>query len=77
MATLPGGTYLIQQIGDEVILFHRHTEYEIVRYNVYDNDATARAQQKIHDTPMLDSEQKSFAHFWCGYFYALAVYPDV
>ena len=73
MAQLPpDGTYLVQQIGDRVILFHRHTEVEIVSAQADDGDAMARAQAAIHKSPELDVEQKSMAHFWFGYFYAHA-----
>lgn len=70
MAQLPpDGEFLIQQIGDEVILFQRYTEEELVRYDVNDANATAQAQKTIHDLSQLDAEQKSFASFWSGYFY--------
>lgn len=70
MAQLPpDGTWLLQQIGDDVVLFHRHTEEELVRYPVLDADATAKAQKVIHQLNELDEEQASMAHFWCGYFY--------
>lgn len=70
MAQLPGGDWLIQQIGNEVILFHRHTEDEIIRFSPGDASAAAQAQRVIAESPVLDVEQKSFAHFWSGYFYA-------
>jgi hypothetical protein len=78
MAQLPpDGEWLIQQIetpaGAAVILFNRYSEQEIVRFGPADADACARAQQVIHDSPLLSDEQKSFAHFWSGYFYAYAV----
>ena len=69
MAQLPGGEWLIQQIDGEVCLYHQHTEEEIVRYSVSEPNATAVAQGVIAQTPLLDAEQKSFAHFWCGYFW--------
>lgn len=69
MAQLPGD-FLIQHIGDNIIVFQRYTEHEIVRWPVADNDATAKAQQVIHDSPELSDEAKCFAHFWAGYFYA-------
>lgn len=73
MAQLPpDGTWLIQQIGGEVILFHRYTEEEVVRFNPSDADAAAKAQHAIHLSDQLDDEQKSMAHFWSGYFYAHA-----
>ena len=65
-----GDKWLIQQIGENVILFHRHTEEEIVRYPIEDKDATACAQATIAMSGRLTDEEKSFAHFWCGYFYA-------
>lgn len=71
MAQLPpDGTWLIQQIGNEVILYHRWTEEEIVRFDPNSADASSRAQGVIANDERLDAEQKSFAHFWSGYFYA-------
>ena len=73
MAQLPpDGTWLIQQIGGEVVLFHRHTEEELVKFDPSDADASAVAQGHIANTDRLDAEQKSMAHFWSGYFYAHA-----
>jgi hypothetical protein len=68
----PDGEWLIQQIGGEVILFHRYTEEEIVRFDPSDANASAQAQKVIYDTDLLNDEQKSMAHFWSGYFYAHA-----
>jgi hypothetical protein len=73
MAQLPpDGEWLIQQIGGEVVLFHRFTEDEVVRFDPSSGDASARAQAVIHGDVRLTDEQKSFAHFWSGYFYANA-----
>lgn len=73
MAQLPpDGDWLIQQIGGEVILFQRYTEQEIVRFDPSDANAAAQAQQVIASCDELDQEQKCFAHFWSGYFYAHA-----
>ena len=70
MAQLPpDGEWLIQQIDQEVILFHRWTEEEIVRFDPSDGNAAALAQKVIHEDPRLSDEAKSFAHFWSGYFY--------
>jgi hypothetical protein len=66
----PDGEWLIQQIDGTVILFNRYTEEEIVRFNPSDMNAVAMAQNTIHDSDRLDDEQKCFAHFWSGYFYA-------
>jgi len=73
MAQLPpDGDWLIQQQDGQVVLFRRYTEEEIVKYDVNDFNATAQAQKIIFDTDRLNEEQKCFAHFWCGYFYAHA-----
>lgn len=72
MAQLPGERYLIQQIGGIVILFERYTEKELLRFDPSDSEMAARAQLAIHVNPDLNAEEKSFAHFWSGYFYAHA-----
>lgn len=72
MAQLPGGCYLIQQIDDTVILFERDTGDEIVRFIASDQSDAARAQKTIYGSEFLTDEQKVFAHFWSGYFYAHA-----
>lgn len=71
MTRLPGDRYLIQQIDGTVILFEDYTEKEIVRFNPSDRNATCKAQKVIHDSELTD-EEKCFAHFWSGYFYAHA-----
>jgi hypothetical protein len=78
MARLPGGRLLIQQIGGAVILFEEGTEREIVRidlvdeHGAVDTEAMSMAQKVISDSDLTE-EDKAFAHFWCGYFYANAV----
>lgn len=73
MAQLPpDGEWLVQQIGDQVIVFHRYTEEEIVRFDPSDGNAAAVAQKIIYDDGRLTMEQRCFAHFWSGYFYAHA-----
>lgn len=73
MAQLPpDGTWLIQQIGGEVILFHRYTEEEIARWNPADPMSFGPAVKTIWESDQLDGEQKSMAVFWAGYFYAHA-----
>lgn len=77
MAQLPpDGTWLMQQIGGTVILFHRHTEEELLRFDPGDRNAVAQAQFAIHELDQFTDEQKSFAHFWSGYFYAHATHGD-
>jgi hypothetical protein len=73
MARLPSEEWLIQQIGDNVILYHEATEREIVRFDPGSASAAARAQKVIHDSIFLDDEDKCFAHFWSGYFYRAAL----
>lgn len=68
----PESYWLIQQVDGMVILFHEGTQEEIVRFNPSDADATAKAQGAIAHASQLDEEQRSFAHFWSGYFYACA-----
>lgn len=72
MAQLPSGGWLIQQIGNEVILYHRFTEEEIVRFPPTYGPHLAAAQEVIAHDERLTGEDKAFAHFWSGYFYAHA-----
>lgn len=74
MATLPSGKWLIQQIGSYVVLFDRETEEEVVRFVADDANEAAQAQKVIFGYHRMNDEDKSFAHFWCGYFYGLAVW---
>src|SRR5262249_40571588 len=74
-ARLPSECWLIQQIGGEVVLFEEGTEREIVRFSAADSNAAARAQKVIYDSE-LSPEDKAFAHFWSGYFYAHASGPE-
>lgn len=74
MAELPGGNWLIQQINGEVILFKRYTEEEILRFDPSDGNAASLAQLTIYESDRLNDEEKCFAHFWCGYFYAHATH---
>jgi hypothetical protein len=73
MAQLPpDGEWLIQQMDGIVSLFNRYTQQELVKFNPANADETARTQQAIYALPELTAEQKCFAHFWSGYFYANA-----
>jgi hypothetical protein len=62
----------MQQIDGSVVLFNRNTEEELVRFNPMDANECAIAQGAIASLTELDTEQKSFAHFWSGYFYGCA-----
>lgn len=73
MAQLPpDGRWLVQQNDGIVVVFDRYTQEEIIKVDPADADAMTKAQKKIYDDDRLDPEQKCFAHFWCGYFYAHA-----
>lgn len=71
MARLPSEMYAIQQIDGKVVLFREGSEEEIVRFDPSNPSAAARAQKVIYDSN-LSEEDKCFAHFWSGYFYAHA-----
>lgn len=71
MARLPSERFLVQEDGNDVVIFREGDEIEVVRFDPTDHNATARAQKTIHDSDLLDAEDKCFAHFWCGYFHAL------
>lgn len=72
MARLPGERYLIQQNGGQVAIFDETTDEVLLTFNPSDVNASAIAQKQIHELEQLDDEQKVFAHFWSGYFYAHA-----
>lgn len=73
MALLPpDGEWKIQQIEGEVILYREGDEFEIVRFDPADANGAAIAQGTIAHSDLLTDEQKCFAHFWSGYFYAHA-----
>jgi hypothetical protein len=44
---------------------------EVVRFDPADQNAAAQAQKAIYDSA-LSTEDKRYAHFWSGYFYAQA-----
>lgn len=64
--------WLIQQNSGVVTISNEYTHEEIVSYDVMDADATGRAQKDIAFS-QLGEEEKCFAHFWAGYFYACSV----
>jgi len=70
MVRLPGGEWLIQTIGEDVVIFRQYTEEELVRFPMNDANRAAQAQKVIFDSNLLTDEQKCFAHFWSGYFLA-------
>lgn len=73
MTQLPSERYLMQQIGGMVVLFERGTEDELLRFDPADAHACGLAQEVIHLSTRLSAEDKCFAHFWAGYFYAYSV----
>jgi hypothetical protein len=70
MAQLPNSDYLVQSAAPFIFIVHRHSEEELVKVDATDKDAVAKAQFTIHKLPQLSEEDKAFAHFWFGYFYA-------
>lgn len=72
MAQLPSEVWLIQQVDGIVHLSHRYTEEVLVSFNVRNADEVAKAQKAIYNLIELSPEDKCFAHFWSGYFYAHA-----
>lgn len=71
MAQLPpDGSILVQLIGNDVVIFERYTEEEYHRFPACGPDAISKAQKGIWDDERLTDEQRCFAHFWSGYFYA-------
>lgn len=67
-----GEQWLMQQIDGMVILFERYTERELLQFDPSNANEAARAQKTIYDLEDLSDEEKCFAHFWSGYFYAHA-----
>lgn len=79
MARLPDNRYLIQNIGGEfILLFEDGTEREVLRIKLDDDfaDNFAKAQKKIYELEDMSDEDKAFAHFWSGYFYAYHIYTS-
>jgi hypothetical protein len=73
MAQLPpDGRYKIQQIDGMVVLFDSYSSEELIRFDPSDRNDAAQAQGRICGLSNLEPEQKAFAHFWSGYFYAYA-----
>ncbi len=71
MARLPSDGFLIQHIGDNVILFEDHTEREIVKFDPTSPPAIMEALKTI-ETSELSADDKRMAIFWSGYFFAHA-----
>lgn len=68
----PDSNWMMQQNDGIVTLFHEYTEEEVVQFDPSDANAAAEAQFTIHIDERLTEQEKSFAHFWSGYFYAHA-----
>lgn len=68
----PDGEWLVQQNDGMVTIFNQYTQEEIFKGDPSNAHAFSIAQKVIHELPQLNTEQKCFAHFWCGYFYAHA-----
>lgn len=72
MARLPSGEFLVQQIGDDVVVFEGYTERQIARFNPTNAESMLDGIRAI-SVSELSSDDKAMAQFWSGYFYAHAV----
>jgi hypothetical protein len=75
MAQLPGGRYLMQQIGGDVVMFERYTEDEIVRFDPASSGSVEQGLAVLRVSGGLLAEEECFAAFWAGYFAAHAGCP--
>jgi hypothetical protein len=70
MARLPSGDYLVQSLADgSVFVFEDHTERQIARFDPTDEQQLVEGMAAIEASNLSD-EDRAFAHFWSGYFYA-------
>jgi hypothetical protein len=73
MAQLPpDGTWLIQQRDGIVHLFHCRTEAELIRFDPADRETIGGVVAIMQEIEELTPEQRAWATFWAGYFYAHA-----
>lgn len=73
MAQLPpDGTWLMQQMDGLVHVFNRDTEEQLVEFDPGDPSSFGPALQRMWETDVFNGEQKSFAAFWTGYYFAHA-----
>jgi hypothetical protein len=68
MSRLPSERYLIQQIGNQVILFQDGTERELCRFDPASSNSVLAVQEVIRSSELNDQD-KCFASFWSGYFH--------
>jgi len=72
MAQLPGDDgWLVGSEGSIVSVSRPRLDDDecIVSFDARNMQEVGQAQFAIHKSDDLTEEQKSFAHFWCGYFY--------
>jgi hypothetical protein len=69
MARLPSTRYLMQEIGEFVLLFEDGSERPIARLYPSDSASVEAALDVIRDSELGD-EDRSMAWFWVGYFTA-------
>jgi len=77
MARLPSEKFLIQNIGDDVMVFEDGSEREIARWPAKNPDKMVDGMKAVSEDDSLSVVDKAFAHFWAGYFYAHMVYPEI
>lgn len=69
MARLPSNRYCIQLVGADIVLFDDVMQEDVLTFPAQGGSELAKAQKAISEYPM-STEDRAFAHFWCGYFYA-------
>lgn len=68
----PDGEWLVQQADGVVSIFNQYTQEVLLKFDPSDREACRQAQFEIWHEPHLNDEQRCFASFWSGYFYAHA-----
>jgi len=52
---------------DHIRIYHRDTGEVLVEYHPWNPRQMWQAQTVIRETDKLTDEEKSWAHYWCGY----------
>ena len=75
MARLPSEMFLVQQVGEGVVLFEDFTEREIARFNPASAASSEAYLAAVRESELGDEDQ-CYAQFWAGYFAAYAGHPS-
>jgi hypothetical protein len=77
MPQLPEGRFLIQISSSEVVIYDQEGEGEILRFEAGGPKyKMMQNQAAIERLEQLTQQQKAMAHFWAGYFHAVACLVD-